>query len=288
MPGGGYGDPNMAETGPQTDVSSVTVAPPTGPGWVIELAGYHYYNDKNDRKGYGPLHVRNTLLKQLKDGEIDLPLGPGKPMARFKMKDLGIGYAILAYSGKPKPHYVQNPNWTPPTAGTGTGVPGIGGPGLPAPGLASAPLPGAAGLTGPGGLPGAPGAVAQDPNNPEYFQVTKYEFAVQFVWQEKPLLVRLQKMEEERLAAEKAAAEKAAGDAAANGGAQPAAPGVPQAVPAPIPQQPPAGQQPPVAAAPPPANEGQPPAVAPGGAVGNGAPANGAAPAPPPGVPDMP
>ena len=104
------GDSSMMPVGPQSDVSGVTVAPPTGPGWIVELKGHHFY--KGDRTDYGPLYVRNTLLKQLKDGEVELPLGPGKPNARFKMKDLGIGYAILAFSDKPRP--VQIPILTGP------------------------------------------------------------------------------------------------------------------------------------------------------------------------------
>src|SRR5205823_13500223 len=56
--------------------------------------------------------------------------GPGQPMARFSMKDLGIGFAILAYSPPKKQWGIQNPNYAPPVGGAGIGLSGPGGPGL--------------------------------------------------------------------------------------------------------------------------------------------------------------
>ena len=40
----------------------------------------------------GANHVRDTLLKQLDEGFVDVPMGPGQPNARFTMKELGIEF----------------------------------------------------------------------------------------------------------------------------------------------------------------------------------------------------
>ncbi len=222
--GGGMGYPNM-EVGPQTDLSGVTIAGPAGPGWVVELLGYHFYS-KGPREDIGSAHVEKTLIRNLKEGFVEVPDGPGKPAQRYTMKELGIGYAILAHSPKPRPVDIPNPNYVPPVGGVG----GVGGEG------------GLGGLGGIGGGPmgGVPGAgVAIDPDNPPTFRVTCYDFAVQFVWHEKPLNLRLEERRLKKEADDKAAEEKAA--AAANAPAAEGAPGAPPAAP---PGAPPAGGEP--------------------------------------------
>ena len=60
---------------------------PSGPGWVIELRGYHYFN--KNLLTMGRTFVRQTLLNSLKDGTIELPDGT------YSFKDLGIGYPVM-------------------------------------------------------------------------------------------------------------------------------------------------------------------------------------------------
>jgi type IV pilus assembly protein PilM len=262
----------MVAVGPQSDVSGVAIAGPTGPGWIIEMVGYHYYNDR--LKG-GATHLRQTLLKQLDEGFVDVPMGPGQPNARFTMKELGIGYPILAFSSKPQPALIPNPNFMPVTNSAGGAMPG-------------APMPG--GAPAAGGLPGMaggdPNAPRIDPNNPDFFKVLKYDFAIQFVWQEKPLLVRLAEREKAKQLAEEAA--KAAASAPADGSAPPGAPAAPPG-PADLPSGPPA---PPPAAVP---DAAVPNAAAPPLDAGTASPANpppatppAAPPAAPPVVPTIP
>jgi type IV pilus assembly protein PilM len=253
MPGDGSG---MVETGPQSDLSGIAVQGPTGPGWVVEIFGHHFYNDrKADRRDIGSGHVEKTLLKQLKEGFVDVPLGPGQPPARFSMKELGIGYAILAYSSIPRTHQFPNPNYTPPTNDP-TGALGLGGV-----------TGGASGATPVPGVAGVPGAAPIDPNNPPYFTTTRYDFAIQFVWQEKPLKVRLEERKKAEEAA-KAAAEAAAAAAAPAEGDAPVPPAG-QAPAAPVPAAAPQAEATvPAAAAPPaaePAPAGLPPATPPEG-----------------------
>ncbi|MDX1945260.1 MAG: pilus assembly protein PilM [Pirellulaceae bacterium] len=231
-------DPNAAPAAPLvdangqpivgsgTDVSMINIpGAPTGPGWVIEIKGHHYYNPPGPNAG--PAHVRDTLIRNLEHGSIDLPLGPNQPIERFTFKELGIGFAFLAENPPIKPKFpIPNPNYVAPAT---QGQPGFGGPMAPA---------------------GGPVAAPADPNNPEYFYVPRYDFKVQFCWIEKPINVRLEEREAKRRAAEEAAknnpqpaVDPAAGPGPAVPGpaVPPAAPnGVPpaQAVPpaAPIPQ----------------------------------------------------
>lgn len=173
-----------AAAAPRVDVSGVKLDGPKGPGWVIEIKGHHYFNDpKGDRRATGPAHVRNTLLRNLEHGSVTVPLGPGQPASQFTMKELGIGYAILALDPRPLPEKIPNPNYVPPAnaqSGFGTG-------------------------SGSSGSSETAEAVV-DPNNLEVFDVLRYDFIVQFCWQEKPLNVRI----EERRKAEEAAAAAAA------------------------------------------------------------------------------
>jgi hypothetical protein len=101
---------------------------PSGPGWVIELAGYHFYND--DPMTSGGQHVRDTLLKNLREQTIELPTSPGGPKEEFTMEELGIGYGIVAIETRiDNNHRVPNPYYEPPAAGPGGMAPGVG-PGL--------------------------------------------------------------------------------------------------------------------------------------------------------------
>jgi len=237
------GDP-LAAADPIVD-GAVQIEGPSGPGWVIEVTGYHYYN--KSRSAGGAVHVRSTFLKELKDGSVVLPVtSDGSQMREFTMNDLGIQFPILAIdSGQPTPAKVPNPEFEgrdatgamgspsygstdyPGAMAGGMGYPGMSGPGMAAPGL------GAPGM-GPSGRPGATvaadGADGEDAEvedvQPPVFDVLKHSFTVQFCWQEKRLTERLQEIAER----EKAAAEQAALDAAAAEANPPAMgtdPGVP-------------------------------------------------------------
>lgn len=249
-----YGNPSAAASGNAgaLDVSGLNVPGPSGPGWVFEIQGYHFFNDPKQSAIGGSEHVKRTLLKSLEHGSVVLPSGPGGAPDRFTFKELGLGYAILAQDFPIDRNFrLPNPNYASPGAG---GQPGVD----------------------PFSQPNQPGVLpmAEDPNNPPFFVVPRCNFVVQFCWQEKPLTIRL----EERKAKAKADAEKAAaaiqnpqlqGQAvpgAAQPGVQPAAappaaaPGVP--VPQPAPGAP-GVPNPAVPAAVPPGNPAAPAAVPP-------------------------
>jgi type IV pilus assembly protein PilM len=196
-PEGGGGGVGAGPIGAM-DVSGVNLPGPTGEGWVVELRGRHFFNsaDPKMRSKTGPAHVRETLLKNLEHGGVDLPLGPGLGTDHFTMKELGINYAILAEDNPIRRNQrILNPNGISPT---GTNEFGSPMPGMVMPGVI-------------GGPKKTPEQEKAEKDNPPFFNVDIYEFVVEFSWQEKPLNLRL---EERRKAAQ--AAKEAAEKAAAN------------------------------------------------------------------------
>jgi type IV pilus assembly protein PilM len=213
---GGAADPNAV---PAADPSAVPVDPaaappmdaapvdaaaaggagPTGPGYVVQLTGYHYHNA--DRTNQTSDFVKNTLIKELNEGTVELPDGPEGAMMEVPIKDLAISHAFI----------VEDKKWyeetiDPEALAMDPNASGGGGRGFEMDG-------------GRGGFTGQPGA------NSKLIKVNRYDFIVQFVWQPKTRAERAE-MKATREAAEQAAAEaKAAADAAAaeGGVADPAA-----------------------------------------------------------------
>lgn len=237
---GGYGTPAQGSgTVGLLDVSGLNVPSPSGPGWVFEIKGYHFFNDPTNTANGGSAHVKKTLLKVLEHGSVTLPNGPGGGSDKFTFKELGLGFAILAKDFPINRNFrLENPNYA------GTGVNNGGGVG---PGEGFGPVgPGPGGL-GAGGLP-----MGEDKDNPPFFIVPRCDFIVQFCWQEKPLTIRLEERKAKQAEAEKLAREKAAAAIqnpalTAPGTVPPAAP-VANPVPAVVP--PVANPVPPVAAPP--------------------------------------
>jgi type IV pilus assembly protein PilM len=191
----GYSDPAAASA----DYASVDGAPtdgaPTGgavsgPGWVIQLTGFHYHNSDKDMQNQSSAFVANTLIKQLEEGTVKLPDGydeeAGKPtgkMVDVPIKDLGIARAWIL-PGRAWQDEIINPDEALNPGGT-SGVEGL---------LQST-------LPVEGGVPGEASSSA--------FKVRRFDFVVQFIWQPKT------RAERRQLAADRAAAEEAAAEAAA-------------------------------------------------------------------------
>jgi type IV pilus assembly protein PilM len=65
----------------------------TGPGWIIELKGYHFHNfDVYDE---GLLFLQHTVIHDLEEGKIQLPDGPNGEMIEVPLKELGISYPVV-------------------------------------------------------------------------------------------------------------------------------------------------------------------------------------------------
>lgn len=82
------------ETAPAAAAEGDEDAGPTGGGWVIELKGFHYYNEERDNRG--ATFVRRTFLKELLDGSVELPPNPRTGVSQtVPIRSLGIGYPVL-------------------------------------------------------------------------------------------------------------------------------------------------------------------------------------------------
>jgi len=68
---------------------------PSGPGWVIELRGYHFHNARGEINN-GDRFVKSTLLKHLKAGKVVLPPGPeGGKETVVDLRAMGVSYPVL-------------------------------------------------------------------------------------------------------------------------------------------------------------------------------------------------
>jgi hypothetical protein len=221
-------------------------------------------------------HIRNTILRFLEEGSLNLPINTQGDLRTFTMKELGISHPILAANGgEPKPVRVPNPDVQGAAASVvaGSEMYGAGGgEGYAAPGGGfGAPMAAGAPVGGPAG------AAAKDDAEvvPAFFDVKETTFTIQFCWTPKTLSERLAAQEEAarlKAAADAEAAANAppvtANDAAtenaAPAGAAPAvAPeGAAPAEAAPVNQVPAGVAEPPAGAAGPPAGAAGPPAGA--------------------------
>jgi type IV pilus assembly protein PilM len=177
------------------DAAAAGGAGPTGPGYVVQLTGYHYHNA--DRTNQTSDFVKNTLIKQLNEGTVELPDGPNEAMIEVPIKDLAISHAFI----------VEDKKWYEETIDPEA--------------LAMDPnASGGGGRGGYGEMDGGRGFTGQPGADSKLIKVNRYDFIVQFVWQPKTRAERAE-MKAAREAAEKAAAEAAAAAAAtaAEGGA---------------------------------------------------------------------
>jgi len=107
-------DPNAAATSVGTEQAA-----PTGAGYVFQVEGYHYHN--NERDNMGPEYVRRTLLKNLRQDQIDDPQDPNQ---KIDVRRLGIFGATLLPNHKLTDQTFDDPDAIPEKRGeAATGVP---------------------------------------------------------------------------------------------------------------------------------------------------------------------
>ncbi len=68
---------------------------PQGAGYLIQMTGYHYHNRDVAGPNQGAQFLRNTLIEQLHNGKVLLPLEDREGVEWVTMKELGIGYPVV-------------------------------------------------------------------------------------------------------------------------------------------------------------------------------------------------
>jgi type IV pilus assembly protein PilM len=117
-------DPAAAGAAPAADqpAQGAPADGPSGPGWIIQLTGYHDHNSDKAGSRYGAEYVRETLLTQLCYGKVYLPSGEkdanGKPKCEWVTnKELGIGYPVLLAPERVAPVRIKDPTVKPEADG---------------------------------------------------------------------------------------------------------------------------------------------------------------------------
>jgi type IV pilus assembly protein PilM len=206
----------------------------SGPGWVIQLNGYHYHNEPPDTVKERDFNYRTTfdeeedfvlkrLIHKLETGSVELPIGPNGEKGEFTYAELGLSHPFVL-SGEmqtnfmiPNPEYLRLTGGNPAMAGA-SDASGMSG------GMMDTGMMSGGGMMGSGSMMGSGGMMAGgssgglygpaiDPNIPPAFPAPKYTFKVQMAWQEKPLSQRL----EEKKKAEEAKQEAAEPEATESG-----------------------------------------------------------------------
>lgn len=159
---------------------------PTGPGWVVQLRAYHYFNSTAlDRKGFeGTNHVRKYMTTNFLEKPITLTNTQGEKMT-FTPQEMGFTYPLQLDEKEPVETVVPNPDYDPTSP--------------------------AAMMTPMNGQVPPEEMIGPDGEKivyvPPTLRVRRLDFVFQFVWTPSPLTERIEKKRE---AEEAAAAEEAA------------------------------------------------------------------------------
>lgn len=197
---------------------------PTGPGWVIQLNGYHYHNEPPDTVKERDFDYRSSfdeeedfvlkrLIHKLETGSVELPIGPNGEKAEFTYAELGLSHPFVLSGVMETNYMIPNPEYLRMTGGNmamaGSDMSSMAGSGMPGGGMPGGGMPGGdiysggamnSASMGTGNMYGKP----IDPNIPPAFSAPKYSFKVQMAWQEKPLTQRLEAKKKAEEAAQQA------------------------------------------------------------------------------------
>ena len=158
---------------------------PSGPGWVIQLKGYHYFNNPAKPEEEGSAHVRKYLTSSFLGFDEN---GNPKPLVlpdprdanrtvTFTPAQMGLGWPLLLDDKQAKPVLIPNPDFDPSQATVSEDVESVG-------------------------------VTATDAEGNEIkptLEVLRLDFTFQVIWQEKTLSQRLEMQEAAKKAAEEAA-----------------------------------------------------------------------------------
>jgi type IV pilus assembly protein PilM len=176
-------DPMAAATDPMADPmaeADPNAAPAatgqSGPGWIIQLRGYHLHNSLPDQKvdligDEADQFIINSFFRNLESGTVKLPDGPNGAPVDVPITDLGIRYPVVMTQEKTKSvQYLAE--------ATDEGA-----------SISSYPSPV---MEGGRGVPTRTGATGEE--QPKIWKLRQYDFIIQFAWQPQPRGQRIEKM----------------------------------------------------------------------------------------------
>jgi type IV pilus assembly protein PilM len=145
---------------------------PSGPGWIVQITGYHDHNRREATVNQGAVYVEDTLIANLEQAKILLPTGNKKKNAKgdetdedeldfVSMKELGISCPVLIDPGPVREEEIQDLSVAPAASGA-AGPPGMGSRGM-------------------GQGVRRPGDKSED--QVKTVKVRRFHFVVQFCWQ---------------------------------------------------------------------------------------------------------
>ncbi len=95
LPADGAVGPDMGAQPSGADVNATPDTGPTGPGFVVELRGYHFHNEDPDHRM--AFYLQETLLENLRSKKVKLIDAEGNT-SEVSVKELGIGYPVIVTS----------------------------------------------------------------------------------------------------------------------------------------------------------------------------------------------
>ena len=114
-------DPNAVDPNAAGSAAPAPPPPPAGPGWVIQLTGYHYHNDQLEMSG--SVFVIDTLIENLRHGKVTLPGKDGQP-TEMAITDLGISHPVIVSEiATPRTVELEDPNAEPVKDSSGNAKP---------------------------------------------------------------------------------------------------------------------------------------------------------------------
>jgi len=81
--------------------------PPSGPGYVVQLRGFHLHN--GDPQDQGVHFLRRTLIQALDGANVKVPAADGRGTIEVPIRELGISYPVVFSESQPMEVKVPNP-----------------------------------------------------------------------------------------------------------------------------------------------------------------------------------
>lgn len=141
---------------------------PSGPGWVVELQGYHDFA-RRDGRSYTEQYVRETIIRNLEQATVRLPIRPGatdpeKDTRLFTMQELGVTHPVTIWNSRRATGHIIKNKYNDDQSG-GSNVEG--------------------------------GNAEENPDFPVEWTVERFYFIVQFAWVPNTVSERIKAMEED-------------------------------------------------------------------------------------------